>query len=87
MSIGNNDAVRLQNLKNTIERGRTEVARAEATLESLQKQEAEIHAQLREMGVEPENLDNEIARLKAEVAEKLNQAERLLAPPPATAGV
>lgn len=83
----NNDAVRLQNLKNTIERGRTEVARAEATLESLQKQEAEIHSQLREMGVEPENLDAEIARLKAEVAEKLSQAEALLAPPPATAGV
>lgn len=81
MSIGNNDTVRLQNLKNTIERGRTEVARAEATLESLQKQEAEIHSQLREMGVEPENLDAEIARLKAEVAEKLSQAEQLLAPP------
>lgn len=83
----NNDAVRLQNLKNTIERGRTEVARAEATLESLQKQEAEIHEQLRGLGVEPENLDTEIARLKAEVAEKLSQAEALLAPPPATAGV
>ena len=79
MSV-NNDAVRLQNLKNTIERGRTEVARAEATLESLQKQEAEIHNQLREMGVEPENLDAEIERLKAEVAEKLNQAEALLQP-------
>ena len=75
-----NDAVRLQNLKSTIERGRTEVARAEATLESLQKQEAEIHNQLREMGVEPENLDAEIERLKAEVAEKLNQAEALLQP-------
>jgi len=76
----NNDAVRLQNLKNLIERGRTEVARAEATLESLQKQEAEIHAQLRELGVEPENLDAEIERLKAEIAEKLNQAEKLLQP-------
>ena len=76
-----NDAVRLQNLKNTIERGRTEVARAEATLESLEKQESEIHAQLRELGVEPENLDAEIERLKAEVAEKLNQAEAFLQPP------
>lgn len=76
-----NDAVRLQNLKSTIERGRTEVARAEATLESLQKQEADINAQLRALGVEPENLDIEIARLKAEVAEKLSKAEALLAAP------
>lgn len=84
MSIGNvpigNDAARLQDLKSTIERGRTEVARAEATLESLQKQEAEIHGQLRELGVEPENLDAEIAKLQAEVAERLSKAEALLAP-------
>lgn len=79
MSV-NGDTIRLQNLKGLIERGRTEVARAEATLESLQKQEAEIHAQLRELGVEPENLDAEIARLKADIAEKLNQAEALLQP-------
>lgn len=76
----NNDAARLQSLKSTIERGRTEVARAEATLESLQRQESEIHAQLRELGVEPENLDAEIERLKAEIAEKLSQAETLLQP-------
>lgn len=76
-----NETARLQDLKSTIERGRTEVARAEATLESLQKQEAEIHGQLRELGVEPENLEAEIARLQAEVAEKLAQAEALLAPP------
>lgn len=82
MSVNvNNETVRLQNLKSTIERGRTEVARAEATLETLQKQEADIHAQLREHGVEPEQLDVEIARLKAEVADKLGKAEALLAPP------
>lgn len=75
-----NDAIRLQNLKALIEKGRTEVARAEATLESLQRQEAEIHAQLRQFGVEPDQLDAEIARLKAEIAEKLSQAEALLQP-------
>jgi len=84
MPIGNETA-RLQDLKSTIERGRTEVARAEATLESLQKQEAEIHGQLRELGVAPENLEAEIARLQAEVAEKLSKAEALLAPASTTA--
>jgi len=76
----NNDAIRLQNLKALIERGRTEVARAEATLESLKKQEEEIHRQLRELGVEPENLDAEIERLKSEIAARLDEAEKLLAP-------
>ncbi len=79
MSI-NNDAIRLQNLKNLIERGRTEVARAEATLESLKKQEEEIHKQLRELGVEPEQLDAEIERLKAEIAARLDEGEKLLEP-------
>ncbi len=77
MSV-NNEAIRLQNIKATIERGRTEKARAEATLESLQKQEEEIHRQLAELGVEPENLEAEIERLQAEIADLLSKAEQLL---------
>lgn len=80
VSTTNNEALRLQNIKTTIERGRTEKARAEATLESLQKQEDDIHRQLAELGVEPENLASEIERLKAQIAEQLSQAEALLAP-------
>lgn len=82
-----NEAVRLQNIKSTIERGRTEKARAEATLESLQKQEAEIHQKLAEFGVKPEDLESEIETLKASIAEQLSKAEELLAPPaPANQG-
>jgi len=79
MSV-NNDTIRLQNLKALIERGRTEVARAEATLESLKKQEEEIHRQLRELGVAPEQLEAEIERLKSEIAARLDEAEKLLEP-------
>lgn len=75
------ETIRLQNLKSTIERGRTEVARAEATLESLAKQEADIHRQLSELGVAPENLESEIESLKAQIAERLSKAEQFLAPP------
>ncbi len=85
MSV-NNETLRLQQIKSTIDRGRTEKARAEATLEALAKQEQEIHSQLEALGVSPENLDAEIERLKAEIAEQLTKAEQLLAPP-ATAGV
>jgi len=76
-----NEAIRLQQIKDTINRGRTERARAEATLESLAKQEQDIHQQLAALGVSPENLEAEIERLKAEIAEQLAKAEQLLAPP------
>lgn len=82
-----NEAIRLQQIKDTITRGRTEKARAEATLETLAKQEADIHVQLRELGVAPENLESEIESLKAQIAEQLSKAEELLAPPaPANQG-
>lgn len=80
MSI-NDEALRLQQIKATIDRGRTEKARAEATLESLAKQEEDIHRQLAELGVEPENLEAEIESLKAQIAEQLSKAEALLAAP------
>ena len=69
---------RLESLKNSIEKGKTERARAEATLESLQKQEAEIHAELAELGVSPENLEAEIKRVRETVEQGLAEAERLL---------
>lgn len=82
MSV-NNETLRLQQIKSTIERGRTEKARAEATLEALAKQEQEIHQQLEALGVSPENLDAEIEALKTQIAEQLTKAEQLLAPPQA----
>ena len=69
---------RLESLKNSIEKGKTERARAEATLESLQKQESEIHAELAELGVSPENLEAEIKRVRETVEQGLAEAERLL---------
>ena len=69
---------RLESLKQSVERGKNERARAEATLESLQKQEAEIHAELAELGVAPENLEAEIKRVRETVEQGLLEAERLL---------
>ncbi|GEA17777.1 hypothetical protein E306M_09800 [Moorella sp. E306M] len=69
---------RLNNLKAQIERGKMEKARAEANLESYTRQRDEIIAQLAELGVTPENLDAEIARLDQEITENLARAEELL---------
>lgn len=69
---------RLESLKADIDRGKTEKTRAETTLESLNKQRKEIEAELKALGVKPENLDAEIERLDKEIREGLVEAERLL---------
>ncbi len=70
--------VRLNNLKAQIEQGKTEKAKAQANLETFTKQRDEIIAQLGQLGVTPENLDAEIARLNQEILANLEQAEALL---------
>lgn len=69
---------RLNALKARIDAARTEKARAEATLEQLERQRAEILAQLVELGVTEDELPAEIERLEREIAETLTEAERLL---------
>ena len=69
---------RLEFLKAEIEKGKTEKTRAEANLESLEKQRAEIEAELAELGVKPDELDAEIERLKGVIEAGLGEAERLL---------
>lgn len=69
---------RLNALKAKAEQGRTEKARAEATIEGLKKQEDQIITEIRALGLEPDGLDTEIARLDAEIQAGLEQAEALL---------
>ena len=72
---------RLNNIKAFIEKGKTEKAKAEANLESYTKQESDIIRELAELGVTPESLDAEIARLQKEEEEALARAEELLRRP------
>ena len=69
---------RLAALRAEIEKGKTEKTRAEANLESLEKQRAEIVAELAGMNVKPEELDAEIGRLETEIEAVLQEAEGLL---------
>lgn len=78
---GGSLTTRLESLKSTIEQGRTEKARAEATLEALSKQQSELEAECAELGVELDGLDAEIERVRTEAAAKLAEAADLLSPP------
>lgn len=75
------NTARLNDIKALIEKGKTEKAKAEANLESYTKQENDIIRELAELGVTPENLDAEIARLQTEEEEALARAEELLRGP------
>lgn len=69
---------RLNMLKAQIEQGKVEKTRAEANLEMYTKQRDEEIAKLAELGVKPEGLDSEIAKLEQEIAAGIEQAESLL---------
>jgi chromosome segregation ATPase len=71
-------AARLNNLKSQIEKGKVEKTRAETNLALYTKQRDEIISQLTALGVTPEGLDAEIARLDQEIGENLVRAEELL---------
>ena len=76
---GNGDiTARLNNLKAQIDQGKTEKTRAETNLESYTKQRDEVVKEMAELGVTPETVDAEIARLDAEVEADLAKAEELL---------
>lgn len=69
---------RLNNLKSQIEQGKVEKTRAETNLETYTKQKDEEIAKLAELGVIPDNLDSEIAKLEQEITAGVEQAEALL---------
>lgn len=69
---------KLNGLKAKVQQAQTDKAKAEANLESLTKQRDQVIGELTELGVAPENLDAEIARLTEEIATNLAKAEQLL---------
>jgi len=82
MTNGGQDVLtQLNSLKQQIDQGKNEKARAEANKETYEKQKQEIINQLAELKVAPENLDAEIARLDTEIQQGLAKAEQLLNSP------
>nr|WP_300004528.1 hypothetical protein [Tissierella sp.] len=57
----------LGELKENLEKAKTLKYKAEARLEQLKKQEEEIIKELDDLGVNPDNLEKEIAKLTDEI--------------------
>lgn len=68
----------LNQLKSNLEKARNLKYKAEARLEQLNHQQQEIIKELKELGVNPEDLDEEIKRLNDEINQLFKEANALL---------
>jgi len=71
---------RINDLKKRLEVAKNKKIKAEARLEELQNQRDVIIKQLKELGVEPENLDGELDALKREIEGLIKDVEGMLPP-------
>lgn len=68
----------VNNLKNKLDDAKLKRAKAETTLESLNKQKDDILKEIEKLGIKPENLDIEIKNLESEIEGLLFEASKLL---------
>lgn len=68
----------LGQLKDDLEKAKSLKYRAEARLEQLKQQEDEIIRELKDLGVNPENLEEEINNLSEEISNLFESANQLL---------
>lgn len=68
----------LRNLKENLEKAKSLKYKAEARLEQLNKQQEEIIQELKNLGVNPDELDAEIEKLTKEIEELFNESNKLL---------
>ena len=65
-------------LKDNLEKAKSLKYKAEARLEQLNNQEQEIIKELKNLGVNPEDLEKEIKKLKLEIDKLFEEANTLL---------
>ncbi|NLY08467.1 MAG: hypothetical protein GXZ11_00990 [Tissierellia bacterium] len=69
---------RISKLKDEIDKARDLKIRSEAKLEQLNIQREQILSELRNLNIQPEDLEDEICKLENEIEQLLFKAESLL---------
>ncbi|SHG94315.1 hypothetical protein SAMN02745245_00106 [Anaerosphaera aminiphila DSM 21120] len=65
-------------LKDELEKAKNLKYKAEARLEQLNVQKEILIKEIKDLGIEPENLDSEIDNLKKEIDNLFDEAEKLI---------
>ena len=68
----------INRLQKVVQQRRDERARAQANLETAEKQKAEVLQELHSLGVKPEELEAEIERVTKAISDNLKRAAELL---------
>ncbi|NMB27112.1 MAG: hypothetical protein GX987_03525 [Tissierellia bacterium] len=68
----------LNALRDNLEKAKSLKYKAEARLEQLNNQQQEIIKELKDLGVNPEDLEEEIKKLKSEIDKLFEEANTLL---------
>ena len=69
---------KLNELKMNLEKANRFKIRAESKLEELNSRKEELLKELHQYGIEPENLNDEIEKLKKEIEDGIREANELL---------
>ena len=69
---------RFNSIKERLDKAKEDKNRAEIAFENLEKQKEDILNQLKELNIDPENLESEIIKLKNQIEQDLQKAEELL---------
>ena len=73
-----NYEVKLKELKDNIDKAKDLKNRAEGQLDQLKPQEKQYLEELEKLGVDPKNLEAEIANLKREIEDMLEKADSMI---------
>lgn len=71
-------AEKIDKIRDELEKAKDAKIRTEARLEQLQKQKDEIYEELRNLGIDPGNIESEIGILRAEIEQALEKLSQLL---------
>ncbi|TDT61545.1 hypothetical protein [Fonticella tunisiensis] len=73
-----NYEAKLSELKDRLETSKNKKIKAETKLEQLQNQKNDIIKELKNMGVSPENLDDEIKKLESEIEKLIMEVDNMV---------
>jgi chromosome segregation ATPase len=68
----------LEMMASYIEKGKALLGKAEGRLENLEQQQKRLHEEINQLGVEPENLREEIIKIDELISQKVEEFHKLL---------